>query len=239
MEVLGLITARGGSKGLPRKNVLLVAGRPMIAWTIEAALESRALRRVVVSTDDEEIAEVSRRWGAEVPFLRPAELAQDGSSHFSTVVHALRWLESHEGAALDYIMLLQPTSPLRTAKDIEAAVDVARKKRADSVISVSASPAHPYQVRRIVQDGTLEEFVPGSPPPGVPETRRQDFPAAYHVNGAIYLIRREVLLQYETFEPPNTFPYVMPSHRSLQIDEPWDLRVANLIFGDRDDSSFN
>ena len=117
--VIGLITARGGSKDIPRKNVKLLAGKPLIAWSIEAALRSRGLSRLIVSTDDEEIAEVSAKWGAEVPFIRPAELATDDSPHIEAVKHAIDWLLENENAYPDYIMTLQPTSPLRSSSDID------------------------------------------------------------------------------------------------------------------------
>lgn len=233
-DVLGLITARGGSKGIPRKNILPLAGKPLIAWTIEAARASSTVGRTIVSTDDDEIADVCRSWGAEVPFMRPAELAQDDSPHLAAVLHALEWVESDEGSRPGYVLLLQPTSPLRTAEDIDAAVALARDRDADGVLAVSAVKAHPYQLREIVVDGTLTEFVVGSPPPGTSQTRRQAFPDVYAVNGAIYLTRRDVLVEEKTFQPRRTFPYVMPMSRSLQIDEPWDMHVAKLILEDRD-----
>ncbi len=236
-EVLGLITARGGSKGIPRKNVLPLAGKPLIAWTIEAARDSVTVGRTIVSTDDDEIADVCRNWGAEVPFMRPRELAQDDSPHLAAVLHALEWVETNEGSRPDYVLLLQPTSPLRTAEDIDAAVRLSEDKGADGVLGVSAVKAHPYQLREIAADGTLTEFIADSPPPGTSQTRRQAFPDVYSVNGAIYLMRGDVLVEEKTFQPRRTFPYVMPLSRSLQIDEPWDMHVANLILEDRHGSS--
>ena len=236
-DVLGLITARGGSKGIPRKNVLPLAGKPLIAWTIEAARDSTTVARTIVSTDDDEIADVCRGWGAEVPFIRPRELAQDDSSHLAVVLHALEWVESDEGSRPSYVLLLQPTSPLRTAEDVDAAVTLAEDKEADGVLGVTAVRAHPYQFREIAVDGTLMEFIADSPPPGTGQTRRQAFPAVYTVNGAIYLTRGDVLVEEKTFQPRRTFPYIMPSSRSLEIDEPWDMRVANLILEDRSGST--
>ena len=225
MDVLALITARGGSKGLHRKNVLPLAGKPVIAWTISAALESPSLNRVVVSTDDEEIAQVSREWGAEVPFMRPAELARDDSPHMSVVDHAIRWLEANQKVRPDYVMLLQPTSPLRTTADIEAATQLALEKQADSVVSVCLTHHHPYLTKKLAEDGTMADFMSATQP----DLRRQALPPAYFLNGAIYLTRREVLLNEQTFHPVRTFPYVMPPQRSLQIDDPWDLHLADLI----------
>jgi CMP-N,N'-diacetyllegionaminic acid synthase len=126
-EIIGLITARGGSKSIPRKNIKMLAGKPLIAWTIEAAQKSKDLSRIVVSTDDTEIADVARQWGAEVPFIRPEELARDGSSSISAVLHTVHWLDENEGYCPDYIMLLQPTSPFRTTEDIQKSIELARQ----------------------------------------------------------------------------------------------------------------
>ena len=228
-HVLGLITARGGSKGIPQKNIRKVAGKPLIAWTIEAAINSK-LDRVVVSTDDQEIAEVSRSWGAEVPFMRPKELAQDDSPHMDVIYHAIQWLSEHEDYHPEYILLVQPTTPLRITKDIDGAINMVIEKVADSVVSVSKSPIHPYLTKRINVDGRLEDFV--SKPKGY--LRRQDLPPAYALNGAIYLAHREVLLQKETWYTDCTYAYIMPPERSLDIDTPWDLQLADLILRDKE-----
>ena len=227
-KILGLITARGGSKGIPKKNVRLLAGKPLIAWTIEAALLSRHLSRVIVSTDDLEIAEISRQWGAKVPFMRPAELAQDDSPHVPVVTHAFHWLESHEKAQFDYALVLQPTSPLRSSGDIDNAIQLALEKDADSVISVCEAPSHPYQTKRVVDD-KLQNFI------SIPEgyLPRQELPPAYAVNGAIYLVGRDVIVNNHTFYTDRTYAYVMPPERSLDIDTPWDLYLAELILRDR------
>ena len=224
-KIIGLVTARGGSKSIPRKNITLLAGKPLIAWTIEAALQSRGLSRVVVSTDDQEIAEVSKKWGAEVPFMRPTELAQDDSPHVPVLIHAVEWLEEVEGATVDYLMLLQPTSPLRSAKDIDLAIELALDKNADSVISVCEAPVHPYFTRRITSDGRLQKFV--QKPDGY--LRRQVLPPAYAWNGAIFLIRRDILIEKQTREPERTYAYVMPPERSLDVDTPWELYLADLV----------
>jgi CMP-N,N'-diacetyllegionaminic acid synthase len=225
--VLGLITARGGSKGLPQKNIKPLVGKPLIAWTIETALQSRRLSRVMVSTDDEEIAQVARAWGAEVPFMRPDTLAQDDSSHISVVTHVIGWLEEHQRSAPDYIMLLQPTSPLRTVEDIDKAICIAQERAAVAVVSVCAIDRHPYLCKRILTDGTLTDFV--SVPTDLTYLRHQDLPPAYTLNGAIYLNRRESLLRDRTFVPPGTVAYIMPPERSLDIDTPWDFYLAELV----------
>ena len=171
MDVLSLITARGGSKGLSRKNIREVGGKPLIAWTIQSALASRCSTRVIVSTDDPEIAAVSKAYGAVVPFLRPAHLAGDNSPHIAVVEHAISWLAGEGKACPDFILLLQPTSPLRTPEDIRAAIRIARDKRANSVVSVSELHPHPRLATTLTPDGTLVDYdAPAS------YIRRQDLP---------------------------------------------------------------
>lgn len=226
-SVAALIPARGGSKGIPRKNVIEVAGKPLIAWTIEAALRSSVLDRVIVSTDDEEIARVAKKWGAEVPFYRPAELSRDDSPSIAAVNHALHWLEEKQNYRPDALMLLQPTSPLRTAKDIRNAVHLMFERKANAVVSVCETHQHPCWLKKIDQDGYLSNFLEGDAVP----VRRQDLPAVYALNGSIFLTRRENLLHDETFHPARTCPYIMPEERSLDIDSPADLRLANFLLG--------
>jgi N,N'-diacetyllegionaminate synthase len=224
-KVLAVITARGGSKGIPGKNTIPLAGKPLIAWTIEAALRSRAGLRVIVSTDDEEIARVARERGAEVPFLRPSELAGDASPHIPVLTHAVNWVESHEKYRPDWVLLLQPTSPMRTADDIDAALRLAEEKQADSVIGV-APAKHPCFLMQLTSDGRLEDYMP-RPEGYLP---RQRVPPVYAANGAIYLVRRDVLLEKETLYTDRTFAYLMPPERSLDIDTPAELRVAEAAF---------
>jgi CMP-N,N'-diacetyllegionaminic acid synthase len=227
--ILGLITARGGSKSIPRKNVLDVAGKPLIAWTIEAAFASESLDRTIVSTDDHEIAEVCRDWGAEVPFIRPPELARDDSSHHSVAVHALQWLENQEGLRPEYLMLLQPTSPLRKAEDIDGAIRFARERQADSVVGVGESERHPYLLQRITSDSTLVGFIADAPRPGSVSIRRQVLPPAYFVNGAIYLIKPDLLRNLKTFLSPGSLAYVLPKERSFEVDETWELDLVRMM----------
>lgn len=229
LNVLGLVTARGGSKGIPRKNLAEVAGKPLIAWTIESALAS-SLDRLVVSTDDSEIAHVARRWGGEVPFQRPAELARDDSPHLPVVQHAVEWLETHEGYCPGAIALLQPTSPLREARDIDGAIRLLVEKEIDRVVAVAESPVYPYQMYRLTEEGRLEEAA--SRPEGY--VRRQDIPSVYAVNGAIYLVRRHILDTADTFVTESCYGYVMPRSRSLDVDEPWELRLADLLLRERE-----
>lgn len=219
---LALITARGGSKGLPGKNLAPLAGKPLIAWTIDAARAASSLSRIVVSTDDPAIADACRSRGVEVPFLRPAELSTDTASHLSVVEHALQWLESGEKVRPDVVVLLQPTSPLRTAADIDACVALASRTAAPAVVSVCEAVDHPFLVKKLDEGGRLVDYVT----PGLAYARRQDFPAAYVLNGAVYVNRRDSLLRDRSFVPPGALPYVMPRERSIDIDTAADLAAA-------------
>lgn len=225
MKIAAIIPARGGSKGITRKNLAPLAGRPLIAWTIAAALGSTKLGRVIVSTDDAEIAEVAREHGAEVPFLRPPELAADASGALEVALHALDWLEENTSDRPEYLLLLQPTSPLRTTADIDAAIELARARSADAVLSVCEAVPHPFLARRVDEARVLTDFLP------VDEklVRRQDFPDAYVLNGAIYLNRCASLRAARTFQPPGALAHFMPRERSLDIDTPDDLRLAELL----------
>ncbi len=229
-EIVGLISARGGSKSIPRKNIKTLAGKPLIAWTIEVARKCKELNRVIVSTDDEEIANVARQWGAEVPFIRPSELARDDSSSISAVLHAIHWMEENEGFCPGYVMLLQPTSPFRTSEDIQQSIDLATKHRAVAVVSVCEAEPHPYLCKRILDNGALADFMSMK----VGYLRRQDLPPAYAVNGAIYLNQCSSLLLDQTFIPTGTIAYAMPQERSLDVDTVWDWHMAELIMKNRD-----
>ena len=220
--VIGLVTARGGSQGVPRKNVRIVAGKPLIEWTIEAALKSACLNRVIVSTDCPEIAAVSAAAGADVPFLRPAHLAEDGTTHIEVVRHVIEWLAEHEGSTPDYIMTLQPTSPFRTERDIDQAVALALADNAFAVVSVREAVDHPFLSMRMGDDGSLERCVT----PDWADLRRQNLPGVYVLNGAIYLNRVDHLLVHGQLSPDGAFGYVMPLDRSLDIDDEQDMDVA-------------
>lgn len=227
-QVLALVTARGGSKGLPRKNVLPLAGRPLIAWSIQAAQQAACRPRVVVSTDDEEIAQAARDWGAEVPFLRPAELARDDSPHIDVILHAVGWLEREQGYRPQWVLLLQPTSPLRQARDIDQALALARARGAESVVSVQEAPAPAHLLRTLDPAGRPRPLLPSGPG----YQRRQDQPALYALNGAIYLVSRRMLLSRAALMDQDTLALVMPPERSLDVDTAWDLHLARLILED-------
>lgn len=234
-SVLFLITARGGSKGVPGKNVRLLGGRPLIAWTIEAARKSKFCSRLVLSTDDPEIARVGREWGAEVPFMRPQTLAGDATPHIDVLEHAIRWLGDEEKYDRDYLLLLQPTSPFRTTQDIDDALNLAFQRNADAVVSVCEANPHPYLVKKILDDGTLADFF------GVPSgyLRRQDLPKAYALNGAVFICKTDIIREKHTTLPEGTLGFVMSEENSHDIDTLWDFHVAELIANDRARSSID
>lgn len=224
-SILGLIPARGQSKGIPRKNLILLAGRPLLSYSVEAAVASQAFDRIVVSTDSEEIADTAKKLGAEVPFLRPEALAADHTPGIDPVVHAVHWLESEEGYRPQYVMMLQPTSPFRSAEDIQAAAKMLKEPEVESVVSVGPVRGHPLWMKRLTDDGKLIDYLSSEEIP----PRRQDLPPVYVLNGAIYLNSRSSLLQRNSFFGEETYGYVMPAERSLDIDEPWDLQIAELL----------
>lgn len=229
-KILAVIPARGGSKGVPRKNVRPLCGKPLISYTIECADAARDLfYRVVVSTDDEEIASIARRFGAEVPFIRPAELARDDSPAIPVIQHATRFIEQQDGIRLDWVCLLQPTEPFRTPDDIRRCLDLGLAGGCDSVISVvQVFATHPILMKRIEGDRLVPFCVEEKE-----GTRRQDYrPAAYMRNGAIYLTRRDVLIEQNSVWGTHIRPYVMSLDKSVSIDTELDLKVAEVLMAE-------
>ncbi|OGT98240.1 MAG: hypothetical protein A2X80_06720 [Geobacteraceae bacterium GWB2_52_12] len=222
--ILTLITARGGSKGVPRKNICPLAGKPLIAWTIEAARQSTLNSRIIVSTDDPEIADVSKEFGAEAPFLRPAEFATDSATSESVIEHTLSWLAQHDDFSPDLILLLQPTSPFRTSDDIDNAYKILQQENADALVSVTTNTRPVQWLRLINEEGFLADLGIGSR-----IDRRQDAELLYELNGGIYLIHTDVFLKERTLYPERTIPYVMPPERSLDIDNELDFLIADLV----------
>ena len=229
--VLGVITARAGSKGIPGKNTKLLAGRPLIAYTLDAALRSRAFDRLILSTDDDRAAVLAREAGCSVPFMRPPELCGDETPHLPVMQHAAAWLRDHDGYTPDWTMILMPTSPLRRPEDIVACVQLASSSDADSVVSVDEVPAHYNPMRMVSIDaaGEARLFVGGRPVRERPN-RRQDMPPAWVLNGAIYLLRTALLFE----SPPSLYgdrvaAYVMPKPYGHNLDDPADWTAAEGI----------
>ena len=220
MSILAIIPARGGSKGIPRKNIKPLASKPLIGWTIEAAKQSSCLDRIIVSTEDEEIASVARNLGADVPFMRPAELAADDTPGIAPVLHAISQLTDY-----DWVLLLQPTSPLRSAEDIDGIWQFCQERGALSAVSVCEVEKHPYWMYQFNAAQRLEPFIKGRPD----VTRRQDLLSAYALNGALYLAKTDWLLQRQDFIGPETLGYVMPPERSVDLDTPQDWRWVEFL----------
>jgi CMP-N,N'-diacetyllegionaminic acid synthase len=215
--VLALIPARGGSKGIYRKNIKLLGGRPLIDWSIRAAKESSCIDRLIVSTDDLEIAEVAEKCGAEVPFLRPAELATDETPGIAPVLHALQYFPDYE-----WVLLLQPTSPFRKREDIDGIFRFCKERSASSAVSVCEVSKHPYLMYKIDDSMRIHPFIPDRP--DIP--RRQDFPLVHAINGALYLVRTNWFLLRETLVDSETLGYEMPTERSLDLDTLFDWKIA-------------
>jgi CMP-N,N'-diacetyllegionaminic acid synthase len=222
LSIVGIIPARGGSKGIPRKNLRNIAGKPLIAYTIEAARGAKLLTKVTVSTDDKEIAATAKSHGAEVPILRPSELAQDSSPTIHAIQHMVRHIED-QGGKVDVAVTLQPTSPLREAVDIDVAVKILLDTGADSVISVTAAKYSPYLMFTLNGDRLVPFFGEEA------KIRRQDLPKVYSLNGAIYVTRRDTLMKGNSLYGKDVRAYVMPEERSLDVDTLLDLRIIDLL----------
>jgi len=223
--LLALIPARGGSKGLPGKNIRPLLGKPLIAYTIEAALGAEEIDRVVMSTDDEEIASVSKSYGAEVPFMRPPELAQDNSLIIDTYIYTIERLSREGGKDIDSFVVLLPTCPLRNSADIDKAIQLFREKDADSVISYYPAP-HPVQwYRYIDEQGVLRSFFES----GNVLSNRQDERKSYLPNGAIYVFRFSMLKDKRVYYTDKSYPYLMPVEKSVDIDSIYDFNLAEYL----------
>lgn len=226
-RILGLITARGGSKGLPGKNIKPLCGKPLIGWTVQSALASRCLDSVCVSTDDEAIARVARRYGASVPFLRPAKLASDTASSLDVILHAVSFYEK-AGETFDYLLLLEPTSPLRLPGDIDAAIKrlVDRAPAAESLVSVGRiEQLHPFAMKSIDQRGYMRPFI-RTP---LASARRQALPPVYYPFGLIYLSSIDSLRRRRTFYHTRTIPYVIDRSQQCEIDDALDFKIAGYL----------
>lgn len=228
-KVLALIPARGGSRRLPGKNLLKLCGEPITVWSVKAAQQSKYVDRIVVSTDSDEIAEVARAAGADVPFMRPNYLASDTASSLDVVKHALNEL-NQKGQCYEFIVLLQPTSPLRTSKHIDESFELLQSKDADAIVGVTELD-HPIELtNRLPDDLSMKGFFATDS-----HLRSQEFPKRYRVNGAIYLVRVESLIKENTiFLSDRIYAYKMDREVSVDIDTPYDLKLADALF-DRDE----
>lgn len=237
MKILGIIGARGGSKSIPGKNIKMIAGKPLIAWTIEEAKKSKLLTRVIVSTDDEEIARVAREFGVEVPFLRPKELAEDLSTDVDFLLHALDWLKDNEGYEPEIVVRLPPTSPLRTAENINEGIQkLLNNSEADSVRPIIEVPKHPYKFWKISVDGKwleqflLREFTGFDEPQNLP---RQLFPRVYMHTGAMDVVRVKTLREQKSTSGEKIAYFFMKPEESINIDSLADFKYAEFLLDRR------
>ncbi|MEW6600336.1 MAG: acylneuraminate cytidylyltransferase family protein [Nitrospirota bacterium] len=226
--ILCVIPARGGSKGLPGKNIKQLLGKPLIAYTIEQARKSKYIDRVIVSTEDDAIAAVSKTFGAEVPFQRPAELARDDSSMMDVLLHAVKWMEENAGFSFNILVLLHVTTPLRETDDIDRCIELLVDGKADNVFSVAEAYRNPYF--------NMVEVTGGNEVRLVKEGRfatRQSAPEVYDMNASIYVWWKDTLKTEKGLFLKKTRIYPMPRERSVDIDEPLDFRIAEMLMKDK------
>lgn len=225
-NIIAIIPARGGSKGLSRKNIRLLNNEPLIAYSIDCALKSKFIRRVIVSTDDEEISEIAKNYGADI-IKRPSELATDTAATIDVILHCLSCLETQKDFP-ECIVLLQPTSPLRISEDIDGAITTFFSKDCNSVISV-CEPDHPPYWNLIIENNYLKPAFDKR----YFKIRRQDLPKTYMPNGAVYISKTDYIKQNHNFYGDRTLPFFMPKERSVDIDTEIDFIVADAIIKKR------
>lgn len=228
-KILGVITARGGSKGIPGKNIKELGGQPLIFYTIKAAQESGIFDRIILSTDDPKISEVAKRYGVEVPFMRPAELAKDDTPHLPVMQHAVKWLKDNENYNPDFVAILQPTAPLRQPWHLKEAFELMQKLQADSVVGVIEVPGHysPYWAVTTNEGGLGELFIGGPIKNRIP--RRQSFPKkAYANSGHVYIFKTELLFdsQGANFYGDSVALYPIEDKYAVNVDNPEDWELA-------------
>ncbi|TQR32177.1 acylneuraminate cytidylyltransferase family protein [Lysinibacillus sphaericus] len=220
-KVLAIIPARGGSKGVPRKNIKELAGKPLIAWTIEEAKKSKYIDRIIVSSEDKEILQVAQKFGADVPFVRPANLAEDTTAGIEPVLHALEHFSDYE-----YVVMLQPTSPLRLVEDIDGCIEQLLQENAEFCVSVCEVGQSPYWMYTLDSSTKMQPLLKQQ----TLITRRQDLPKVYTLNGAIYLANIDLLKQTRNFITEETIAYVMPVERSYDIDTEEDFKICEYLY---------
>jgi len=219
-KIIAIIPARGGSKGVPKKNIRKIVGKPLIAWSIEAASKSRYIDRLILSSDDKEIIQTAKEWGCEVPFVRPAELAQDQSKTIDAVLHALRELPGYE-----YVVCLQATTPLTAPTDIDGCIEKCISANAESCVSIVEPEKSPYWMLQLSEQSILEPLLDAK----YLTKRRQELPLVYVPNGAIYVCKVEWLIKSKNLFSTKTIGFIMPASRSLDIDTEQDFAVLESL----------
>lgn len=231
MEKLAIIPARGGSKGVPRKNIKELINKPLIAYTIQAALNSDHVSRTIVSTDHDEIARVAKNYGAEVPFIRPKQLAKDEVPTLPVLQHTLTWLKQEEGYEPRVVVLLHPTSPLRNSEHINEAMELFFEEDTESVVSVCEVEHTPYWFKTINEEGRIQPFVENNK--DYTSMVRQELDRVYRLNGAIYINEKKVIIEEGRHYKKNAKAYVMSQENSVDIDEPLDFYLAETLLKQR------
>ena len=223
-NILGVIPARGGSKGIPNKNIIEIGGNPLIHYTIKAGLESKMLTHCVVSTESDEIKRIAKVHGGNVPFKRPKELSSDNAVSMPVMKHAIQFMEKKQNCKYDIVVMLQPTTPLRLSEDIDNSLILLEESKADAVISVvDVGANHPLRMKRIV-DGRLINYIDQGYENMQP---RQELPSVYIRNGAIYAVKRDILMEDDSWVGNDVVAYIMPTERSVNIDAMQDLYLVN------------
>ena len=231
MEIIAVIPARAGSKRIPGKNLKLLGEKPLVAWSIEVALASKSFERVLVSTEDSKIAEVAKSYSAEVPWLRPADLATDEATSEDVVIDLLGRINNEKGKLPKALMLLQPTSPFRSANSIHRAIDLFENNGGESVVSVSLSATSPYLCKILNGKGEMKPFIPDQPD----IQRTQDMPPVYQLDGLIYLSSIQNLLNEKSFYSKHTRGLIIDDpHESIDIDTPLDWLMAQAVLAQRE-----
>lgn len=219
-SVLAIIPARGGSKGIPGKNIRPLLGKPLIAWTIEEARKSTYIDRLILSSDDPQIIDAAQACGCEVPFVRPAALARDDTPGIAPVIHAVQQLPGY-----DYVALLQPTSPLRRAEDIDMCIRLCVEQNANSCVTVAEAEQHPNWMYTLDAKGRMMPLLPDNDM----YVRRQDLPPVYRLNGAVYVAKTDWLVAHNSFLADGVLASPMPQDRSIDIDSETDFQLAALL----------
>lgn len=229
-KILAVITARGNSKRLPGKNTKILHGKPLIQWSIEAAQQSKYIDEIVVSSDNENILNVGESLGIKTQFIRPPELALDTTTSEDTLLHTINWFKKNKNSVFDYVLMLQPTSPLRTAQDLDAALEnIDTESNAISLVSVALFPKNPYWLKSII-NGNLQPFIS--------TTNKTPSSEVYLPNGAIYIIRPSIFLTSPMLYTDHTVPFIMPHNKSIDIDTLDDFDLAEYYIAKREQKGF-
>lgn len=231
---LAIIPARAGSKRLPNKNILNLNNKPLIAYSIEAGINSKYIDEVMVSSDSEEIIDISKNYGAEVPFIRPEILATDTATSLDVVKHTILFYRNRLKLSFDYLVLLQPTSPLREASDIDSAIEFLMDKKADCVVSVCEAEHSPLWMNTLSDNLSMDDFIPKE----LENKRSQDLKKFYRINGAIYIVKVDKFLSKNSlFLKKNSYAFIMDREKSIDIDEEIDFKLAKVLLDEK--SNFN